>query len=382
MAPSLLQLPIDIENLLKSYVKQTFFPKTRKADFAERKFTSGDYVFFSKGIAELSRSFTSERGLLNRDYFNKKENRSGYLLYFLPVNALKIKALVNNLPLDTLKKTKRILDLGSGPGTASLGFLLSQPGWAGDITLIDQNKPILKDGLSILRRVAEDRVTLRSHIANITQSKLIKPGSKPFDLIFIANALNEISDLSKRARLINQLIKHHLSPHGRIIIVEPALRRQTRELMELRNLLVEHDINIHAPCLHQAACPMLAANKRDWCHAYWNWEQPRLIKKMDQLVGIKKDYLKASYLVLGHDTPTHDPSHWRIVSGALNSNGKSERLLCGEQALPKLLRIVRLDRNKSKQNEGFSHAMRGDIVATKVLEKLGKTDSFEIITSS
>ncbi|MBI3541022.1 MAG: hypothetical protein HY073_02655, partial [Deltaproteobacteria bacterium] len=83
------------ENLLKGYVKKTFYAGTRKAHFANREeFTEGDYRFFAKGIEELNISFTQERGSLPKNYFNHKELRSGYILYFLPVNAIKVTHLL------------------------------------------------------------------------------------------------------------------------------------------------------------------------------------------------------------------------------------------------------------------------------------------------
>jgi hypothetical protein len=108
---------------------------------------------------------------------------------------------------------------------------------------------------------------------------------------------------------------------------------------------------------------MLAANARDWCHTYIPWNRPQWIEKIDRLVAIRKDYLKCSYLLLGREPPQeHAFDLWRVVSGPLNSKGKSERLLCGEAGLPHLLRTCRLDREESPANADFDALERGDLV--------------------
>ncbi len=62
-------------------------------------------------------------------------------------------------------------------------------------------------------------------------------------------------------------------------------------------------------------------------------------------------------------------SLWRVVSGPLNSNGKSERLLCGPAQSRELLRITRLDRDQSQANKDFDELERGDLV---ILPKISR----------
>ena len=124
---------------------------------------------------------------------------------------------------------------------------------------------------------------------------------------------------------------------------------------------------------------MLAANQRDWCHTTIEWERPPFIEKFDRLVGIRKDYLKCSYLIMGpgrgsiYRTPTDSESIWRVVSGHLNSKGKSEMLFCGRAALPDLLRAVRLDRDQSDANRLFDELQRGDLVRMEKTTRIPQT---------
>jgi hypothetical protein len=389
-------LPYFWESLLKAYVKKTFYVGTRKESFAGRaEFVEGDYRFFAEGVKELSVSFTEDRHALPKNYFNRKELRSGYLLYFLPVNALKVTALLDQNPLALPKEGPiklNILDVGSGPGTGMFGVMLHLENFLGQMsstdagaprklqlswTLIDQNREALGDAWNFhqpLLQNLKDKLPgwhvdseLRVVSGNLFTEKIsqiLKP--QPFDLVMGLNVINELPR-QKRFPLTDVLVKNYLTPTGKLLLMEPALRQTTRDLMMLHDEIAENEAaTVFAPCLHQSGCPMLRANDRDWCHTYIPWDRPDWIEKIDRLAGIQKDFLKCSYLFLGKPSPeekrkTKRPV-WRVVSGQLDSKGKSERLLCGEQSLPDLLRIVRLDRDWSATNQGFDDLHRGDIV--------------------
>lgn len=401
-----IEAPDFLEKVVKRYVKKTFFADTRKKDFASRVgFTEGDYRFFVKGVRELNISFTQERHSLPKNYFNKKEFRSGYILYFLPVNALKVASLLapvfKNIPEEG-PITLKILDMGSGPGTGLIGVLLGlaqrmnqkRRGNAQlEFVLVDQNKEALQDASRILEEMVLElkkeypgwgiETSVRVVVANLFSQKLsqILP-AQPFDLILSLNFLSELPR-EKRGTMAEILLRHYLHQQGRFLIMEPALRVTTRDLMELRDRILEKKIAlVEAPCLHQEACPMLRANQRDWCHAYIPWERPGWIERLDYLAGIRKEYLKCSYLLLSHDVSQRDAwlrekaapfkgSVWRVVSGPLNSNGKSERLLCGP-ADHELLRLTRLDRDASPLNHDFENLERGDLVVLPKVTRLLK----------
>ncbi len=402
-------------NLLQRYVKKTFYADTRKRGFAEREeFTEGDFRFFVKGVRQLNEYFTRERGSLPKNYFNQKELRSGYLLYFLPVNALKVAALLEQNFSITPGQSLTILDVGSGPGTGILGGLLwlenylksPQPpfdkGGRGGISLrwilIDQNSHALSDAVNLHREITErfekEGIPIRSEIktivADLDSGRI--PETESADLILALNTLSEFPKFKRRG-IVERLLTHHLKEDGRLFIMEPALQRTTRELMELHDeLLSREGATVFAPCLHQAACPMLAANRRDWCHTTIEWERPDWIQRFDHLVGIRKDYLQCSYLLLGtpnlervlprvppagaHSIPPPSGARpespapiWRVVSGNLNSKGKSELLLCGPGGLPDLLRVTRLDRDQSESNRPFDEVQRGEMIK---MEKVGR----------
>ena len=375
--------------------------------------------FFGRGGKILSDSFTEDRSSLPPNYLNDPVLRSGYLLYFLPVNFLKVHRILSEFSPDEMMTGKvRVLDVGSGPGTGMFSLMhwyasairsrqLKESSL--DFTLIDRNFNILKDAKAL-------HDLYRAELRAKFQSKSPPPfdstcSPKNFDLkrggidrflrgfryhlIVVENLLNEFSDNAERAAFIETLIRDHLEPKkGKIVIVEPASRKTSRDLQVLRDELVvaKKSAFVHAPCLHQEVCPLNVANGRDWCHFYFDWEAPDFINKVDRLIGNRKEFLACSYLVLGREprvskmdmvSPSTSSGQalsnhgkgegegpprniWRVISNPLPSKGKRELILCGP---PGRYRVTRLDRDKGAPKAPFDRIGRGDLVEISAGER-------------
>src|SRR4030065_1454123 len=78
-------------------------------------------------VASHSKLLTRERDNLPQQYLKDKDLRDAYILYYVPANLYKIHIPLRELSLHPggiFKKEKlKILDLGSGPGTAILGVM-------------------------------------------------------------------------------------------------------------------------------------------------------------------------------------------------------------------------------------------------------------------
>jgi hypothetical protein len=187
-----------------------------------------------------------------------------------------------------------------------------------------------------------------------------------FHLVCLANSLNELfstarNPVERRCQVILGLLDV-LRPDGSLIIIEPALRDQTRDLHRLRDLLLkEHACTLYSPCLHEDACPALH-HPEDWCHEERAWSPPVEISRLDRQVGFIKDALKFSYLILRKDGRTIAPrgrNLLRIVSERREFKGEMRVWTCGEAGR---LEVGRLDRERSENNAGFDQAERGAIM--------------------
>lgn len=359
--------------MILSTIKRTFGRK----GFKDGSFTEGDFKHFAQGAEVLSTVFTEDRASISNRYFNDPVLRSGYLLYFLPVNLFKtIRLLENIIPHLPKKEGLSILDLGSGPGTHMLGIMAFYHEWVAKrripavdlkFTLIDANAHGLTDARHFhgeyLKYIQGRAPSFKSSITTIrTDLKTANFPHEKYDLIMAGNVLNEINDRNARLGIASRLMKDHLDDEGLMLIMEPALRHPTRELQWLRDEVVTRGKIAHvlAPCLHQDLCPLNIFNGRDWCHFYLSWEAPEFVQKVDRLIKNKKEWLALSYLVLGRRDAAEMPRNtWRVISNMMHSRGKKELVLCGS---PGRVRVTRLDRDSSKANGRFEHLKRGDVV--------------------
>lgn len=349
----------------------------------------------AKRAKELSLAFTSGRSELPSDYIDDHDSLAAYAAAFLLPNAAKVVHAIRQLhELGGIVQKQRleILDLGAGPGTATLASALAlkalSPRAELRFTAVDRSGTALGLAQRLFSRICANNHSLVTSTGFLSHKGLSwDGGEKKFDLIFAANVINEFATVDIAYAAILSLLTNNLCENGTLVLIDPALRNTARPLMALRNRLVaEGAACIEAPCLHHGPCPMLAANDRDWCHFYIDWNRPRLIEEIDLLANMDRRHLKMSYLVLrkldvvrctNHESRiTNHGCCWRVVSSPLDSKGKREIWLCGANG--KLLRVRRTNRDASELNADFDSVVRGDVVRCAEVDRIRKDGEFTI----
>jgi ribosomal protein RSM22 (predicted rRNA methylase) len=338
-------------------------------------------------VARLSTLLTSERADLPAVYLGDEGLRNAYRAYFLPSNLPKIHKPLQELslhPRNLFSKARlRILDIGAGPGTASLGVLAffsqqEQKNPDLEFTAVDQvagNLKIAEALFSSFGSTRGCRASLKTIKSDIEGLGNLLHGH--FDVIILSNVMNELfareeGRTGKRVDILNTILKRSLADDGSGIIIEPALRETARDMLEVRDGLLENGFHVYSPCLFKGMCPALA-NPKDWCHEDIPWDPPTLVKEIDKLTGLRKDSLKFSYLVLRKDglslADGPRPNSFRVVSEPLVSKGKREFYVCG--AAGRRL-VTRLDKDATPGNESYETLKRGDGVRFELLIDEGK----------
>ena len=179
-----------------------------------------------------------------------------------------------------------------------------------------------------------------------------------FDLIVAAHLLGELfvdrpadQRADARAGRVVEWAEGLLAPAGTIILVEPALRETSRELLAVRDqLLALSDLEIVAPCFWRGACPALA-NPRDWCHDAAAAQDPGAAPAAHRV-----DF---SYLVLRDRwKPLPGQLSYRVVSDPLPEKGRLKLYACGPDSRHA---FIRLDRSETPSNAAFGKLVRGDV---------------------
>ena len=333
-----------VDEAIPAFVKIRYSPKE---NWKNKPFGKEDAAFFFKGIEELSKLFTEERPQKMPSYFQHPKFRSSYLLYFFPLQAAKIlaafalhpQAMQAALKHSQKEGVLRVADLGCGPGTASLAFLL----WALEYSIsskselppielewFDTNPAILEDGRLLVEELSSHfprlrgKVSLKMHVAPWWKAPSLLSGDT--SLLFMAHVLNEGrgSRATQENTALIDLWGAMLAKTngGGILILEPAERRTSQFLSRLRDQLLETKLiqekpsSLWGPCLHAGRCPL--AEGRDLCHFSIPTRIPgEWFKDFSKKLSSEKLWVKFSYLWIASSSfpaPVPDPLLRRVIS--------------------------------------------------------------------
>jgi ribosomal protein RSM22 (predicted rRNA methylase) len=292
-------------------------------------------------IARLSERYTRRGGALRE----AAVEQAARLRFFVPRDLPKIGgplaelAAVGALPVD---RPWRVLDVGAGLGTTTLGAAvvaraLGVP--AVEVVALEREASLL-DGMRALvdaagaaQLVARIALETRAVDLETTSFGTLTRGG-PFDLILLGLSLNElyaeaVDPLEKRAHFVDALAGA-LAPGGALVVLEPALAEVSRQLMAVRDALVQRGRTVFAPCPPGTErCPMLA-RERDWCHEDLPLRLPPGLAELAQAAGLRFEGLTYAYLTLreGPSLAAQLGGAARVVGGPVKSKGKRELFLC------------------------------------------------------
>lgn len=324
----------------------------------------------SRALAALHARFVSELPQTEAStYMDDAASRAAYLAYFFPASRAQVARALAEVKLPK-GRPLRVLDLGSGPGPASVAVAEWAAKHSRSVELVAADTS--GEAADTLRRLwSPSWGELETRAWSAGQP--LPEGT--FDVIVLAHVLNELFPgdphrLEKRSALMKELAAR-LSPDGLLVLVEPALRRTGRELLVLRDRLVSHGLSVQAPCFFQGSCPAII-RPRDWCHSDRPWKPPALLEKIGDEAGLARESLKFAYVILSRgpadQVRSKDTSLFRIVSERLPEKGKLRYFGCGAAGRHPL---VRLDREASETNAAFDRLDRGDVIRVGALVASG-----------
>lgn len=331
---------------------------------------------FASTISDMSAGLKKNNrrtDFVSSAYLDDKKYCDAYLLYYTTCNLLK---MVH--PLGEIQKSGffnehsglRVLDLGSGTGTMTLGlsFWLAEhfPSAQAHFTAWDQSALALRTFEDFYKKFGwkNKLLTLHTNIENA------RPSDTLYDLIIGGNILNELTGPGEEQ--FTGLLQRNLLPGGFVILIEPALRISSRRLLELRDRLLQRGWFVFAPCFTNKNCPALT-DPGDWCHHDIPWERPSFIAILDEMAGHIRKSLKFSYLILSRQDihlsdfvfSKRDFTHqFRVVSDLSKEKGRRRIFLCNDLGRNECLKNKR---DHSEKNKAFDALELYDIVQTERL---------------
>ncbi len=337
---------------------------------AARKLPPGPPVLLPKevkevaaGVRTLSLGLTRERQLAGARYMDDPRLLGAYLLFYWPISYAQGRQVLGELEA----RARHVLDLGSGPG--ALAFAALDAG-ATEVTCADRSRPALALARELAAEASEALAT-----REWDPNRAAELPATGLDAVLMGHLLNELfgkgeSALGRRAALVERALQS-LRPGGSVVLIEPALRDTSRELLQLRDVLVRRGFAVRAPCLFRGDCPALT-KASDWCHAERAFNLPPLLEQLARTAGLHKEAVKMSYLILApKGEPWRDPPAgrtFRIVSEALEGKGRQRFMACGPEGR---FGLALQEKHRTAQNAAFFGLARGDVVRVSEAEPRG-----------
>lgn len=317
----------------------------------------------ASGIKQLSHGLTRERELVGARYMDDPKLLGAYLLFYWPVSYAQGRQVFGELSA----RPRSVLDLGSGPGP--LAFAALDAG-AAEVTAADRSRPALDLALKLAAEAGE---ALKTRAWDPLKSNDLPEGE--FDVISMGHVLNELygtgeEAIQKRAELCERILAR-VKKNGSLLIIEPALRDTSRALLQLRDLLVQRQYAVRAPCMWRGNCPALERGS-DWCHAERDWQMPAVVEDLARAAQLHKESLKMSYLLLAPKSEAWRELPkgrlFRVVSEPLEGKGRQRFMACGPEGRTG---IALQQKHETKANKAFFFLKRGDVLRLDETEPRG-----------
>jgi phospholipid N-methyltransferase len=314
---------------------------------AKRQYALGDVstkelLPFINLLREISAAYVShETGQRLPSPITSNTDAKAYALYYTPINAAKVLHLLNYVTPQS--ENLKVLDLGSGPGTASLALLSHFKGSV-ELTCIESSKE--------MRSAAKELVSTfrgRAQLSSLTfcESLGALKSDEKFDLIIAANVFAEMPDTEAQKSL--DILAKAINETGYLMLIEPGQFNHTRRLMTLRDRITELYKTFAPifPCLRNDRCPMLLESTSDWCHGTLEWQQPRLNAQIDDLLGFNKHRIKFSSFIFRNHGALLEGA--RVLTPPEKTRAGVEALICskdlyGIARIPKRIRSAETTR--------------------------------------
>jgi len=260
---------------------------------------SGGKKVSADAFRELQRGLTGERALIGESYMDNPEMLRSYLDYYWPVSREQARYALRFAPY----AVRTLIDIGSGPGPVAAAFLASGTEKA---VLIDQSRKALELALLELPlRCGAEKEKISTFVADISSPDA---SSIPYwgeaDCVSFGHSLNELfagaDDRIERRAALLESYSRALAGGGFILIIEPALLSTSRDLLAVRNLLVERGWRVIAPCPGRVAlaCPALDAGESHTCHEEIAWIMPAETASLAKKLKLDKESLKMTWFLL------------------------------------------------------------------------------------
>ncbi|MEY4700323.1 MAG: hypothetical protein RL326_510 [Pseudomonadota bacterium] len=324
---------------LESYIAREILPAAAFAQYRLGDVAHHELHPYVVELRRISQAYvTHNSGSRLSSPIANSRAAEAYALYYSTINAAKILHLAPLLQFE--RPEISILDVGCGPGTATLSLLHSLEKRL-RVTCVESSAP--------MRELAKRLISawnINGNLGDVTMRSTAQGNHQTYDLIVAANVLAEL-DQSESQSTLDHLARS-VAPNGYLLLMEPGQQQHTRRLMALRDQVINNhpELTPIFPCPRSGDCPMLRASTTDWCHDDIEWRQPPLSTQLDQLLDFNKHRIKYAAFVFQRGGMSR--AGLRILTPPKKTRLGTEALVCADSFYGRttVRKSARSERNK------------------------------------
>ena len=305
-----------------------------------------------RAVEELFELFTRKRSSLKGlNYLDLARLRSAYLRYHLPLNFARAAHCLEHIKRawPAIDGLERIVDLGAGPGSASLAAHFTLSDSPREYVLYDKSRNALRlartlfaactsesesesesESASASATASDPKTRIRRPNPGVTSTVRTRVRSLPLlpeidapSLVLFTMVLNELRVAERggpSAAEFAARLGERIPTDSVVVIVEPALRGPGRNLLAVHDALLSvGGWAIIAPCTHHTSCPLRDEHGRPWCHFHFSWKPPEFVTQAAEPLGLEPangaySFLAVRRVAVDAPRPQSSPEIGRIVS--------------------------------------------------------------------
>lgn len=233
-----------------------------------------------------------------------------------------ISQLMAKLSKNKLDSIHSLLDIGAGTGAATLA--ISNQILLEDITCLEREDKMIMLGKELFsissQKEVREAVWKKRDIIN-------KKITENADMVVVSYMLNEMPE-EKKFLFLEEIWKH---VNQILIIVDPGTPTDFKNIIQIKDFLVEKGANVIAPCSCEKGCPL---PEEDWCHFLCRVERTKLQKSVKK-ADVPFEDEKFTYLVVTKEKL--EETKCRVIRPPIITSNWIEVKVCKDGKIEKLV---------------------------------------------
>jgi ribosomal protein RSM22 (predicted rRNA methylase) len=280
----------------------------------------------SKNVKLLWKNFNQTKQNLDKHYMSQKSFLNAYVAGFLYPNLARThwalsqhQKFLNEILSSASTKEKnilKILDVGSGPLSASLGFVKVLSSFLEENTnfsalqeihfyCVERSIEAVQIGEKILRECLSPSVIVHVvHCSSVLKAREVLNQNFPnesFGVSLCSNTLNEVPE-KHMFSFVSSIVE--ISKFS--LFLEPAQETSFVGLVSQRDKILasSKNLSVLGPCIHNSGCPLLEKlrkneeKNREWCWFQFELKRPPFLRLLDMDTGLNHKNLNLSYFFM------------------------------------------------------------------------------------